>query len=170
MNFETMSKQRKMILIAAAVGVIAMFLPWTSFAGFTASGMRGGGIIVFICFLGAGFLSFTGDQTTNLNRMNWMLTLIAGGIALLITIINYFDAPKALVGYGLYLALAAAIGILAFAYLNRSATDTFQSGFETLKEGFNSKMNNPQTGTTTTTTPTTTNVTHTTNDPTRPTV
>jgi len=155
MNFETMSKQRKMILIATAVGVIGMFLPWTSFGGFTASGMRGGGIIVFICFLAAGFLSFTGDQTTNLNKMNWTLTLIVGAIALLIAVINFFDAPKAIIGVGLYVALAASIAVLAFAYMNRSAGDSFQSGFDTLKSGFN---NASQTGPTTTP-----------NDPPRPT-
>ena len=126
-----------MILIAAAVGVIAMFLPWASILGFTANGMRGAGILVFICFLAAGFLSFSGDQTTNLNKMNWMLTLIAGAIALLITVINFFDAPKAIIGFGLYVALAASIGVLAFAYMNRSAGDSFQSGFDTLKSSFN---------------------------------
>ena len=169
MNFETMSKQRKMILIAAAVGVISMFLPWASILGFTANGMHGAGILVFICFLGAGFLSFTGDQTTNLNKLNWMLTLIAGGIAFLITLINFFDAPKSIVGFGLYLSLAASAAVLAFAYMYRSAGDSFQSGFDTLKNSFNN-TNTQQTGTTTTTT-STTNVTHTpTNDPTRPTV
>ena len=30
MNFQTMNKQRKFVLIAAAVGVISMFLPWVS--------------------------------------------------------------------------------------------------------------------------------------------
>ena len=30
MNFQTMNKQRKFVLIAAAVGVISMFLPWIS--------------------------------------------------------------------------------------------------------------------------------------------
>ncbi len=34
MNFETMSKQRKFVLIAAITGVIATFLPWWSFATF----------------------------------------------------------------------------------------------------------------------------------------
>ena len=28
MNFQTLNKQRKMILIAAAIGLIAVFLPW----------------------------------------------------------------------------------------------------------------------------------------------
>ena len=30
MNFQTMNKQRKFVLIAAAIGVISMFLPWIS--------------------------------------------------------------------------------------------------------------------------------------------
>lgn len=155
-----------MVLIAAAVGVISMFLPWTSFAGFTASGMRGGGIIVFICFLAAGFLSFTGDQTTNLNRMNWMLTLIAGAIAFLIAVINFFDAPKAIIGFGLYIALAASIGVLAFAYMHRSASDSLQGGFDSLK----GEVNRRTATTSGNTTATTTNVSHpTTNDTTRPT-
>ncbi len=34
MNFQTMNKQRKFILIAAAVGIIAMFLPWVKISFF----------------------------------------------------------------------------------------------------------------------------------------
>lgn len=165
MNFETMSTQRKMILIAAAVGVIAMFLPWVSAFLGSINGMHGGGILAFICFLAAGFLSFTGDQSTNLNRMNWMLTLIAGGIALLITVINFFDLPSVVRGYGVYIAMAASIGILAFAWMHKSASDSLQGGFDTLKNSFNNNANTTHTGTTTTTN---TNVT--TNDTTRPTV
>ena len=170
MNFETMSKQRKMILIAAAVGVISMFLPWVSILGYSASGMHGAGILVFLCFLAAGFLSFTGDQTTNLNRMNWMLTLVAGGIALLIMVINFFDGLSAigLYGIGFWGALIASICIVAFTYMYRSTTDSLQTGFDTLKNSFNN-TSSPQTGTTTTTS--TPNVTHTpTNDPPRPNV
>jgi len=172
MNFETMSTQRKMILIASAVGVIAMFLPWVSTILGSGNGMHGGGIIAFICFLAAGFLSFTGDQTTNLNRMNWMLTLIAGGVALIVTVINFFDIPSVVRGYGVYIAMAASIAVLAFAWMHKSATDSLQGGFDTLKNSFNNNATTTQTGTTTTTTtsPTTT-VTHTpTNDTTRPTV
>src|SRR5215207_8491815 len=170
MNFETMSKQRKMILIAAAVGEISMFLPWVSILGYSVSGMHGAGILVFLCFLAAGFLAFSGDQTTNLNKMNWMLTLVAGGIALLIMIINFIDGLSAisLFSFGFWGALAASIGIVAFAYMYRSASDSLQSGFDTLKSGFNNNASTTHTGTTTTST---TNVTHTpTNDPTRPNV
>ena len=169
MNFDTMSTQRKTILIAAAVGVIAMFLPWVSTILGSANGMRGGGIIAFICFLAAGFLAFSGDQTTNLNRMNWMLTLIAGAIALIVTVVNFFDIPSVVRGYGVYVAMSASIGVLVFAWMHKSATDNLQTGFDTLKSSFSNNTTTTQTGTTTTT-PTTT-VTHTpTNDTTKTTV
>ena len=51
MNFQTMSKQRKFVLIASAIGIISMFLPWFSFFGFRISGMHGVGILVFLCFV-----------------------------------------------------------------------------------------------------------------------
>lgn len=69
MNFQTMSKQRKFILVSALVGIIAMFLPWIKmpFLG-SVNGMHGRGIIVFICFLVAGILAYIGDQTKNLEK------------------------------------------------------------------------------------------------------
>jgi hypothetical protein len=54
MNFQTMNKQRKFVLIAAGVGIISMFLPWVSVSvlGFsqTVNGMHDKGILVFLCF------------------------------------------------------------------------------------------------------------------------
>jgi peptidoglycan/LPS O-acetylase OafA/YrhL len=161
MNFETMSNQRKMILIAAAVGVIATFLPWFSISvpmlgSHSVSGMNDWGILCLLCFLAAGALAFLGNQTTNLDQKNWMLVLIAGGIAVLITIIKLLNPPLGLGrSFGLFIATAAAIGVVAFAYMHRSAGDSFQSGFDSLKSGFNQ-----QTQGTATSTP---------NDPPRPT-
>jgi len=66
MNFQTMNKQRKFVLIAAAVGIISMFLPWISFFGFSINGMHGSGIVVFLCFAVSGIISLLGDQTKNL--------------------------------------------------------------------------------------------------------
>ena len=158
MNFQEMSKQRKMILIAAAVGVIAMFLPWWSvslgiFGGGSVNGMHNEGIIVFLCFLAAAVLSVMGDQTKNLDQENWMLTLIAGGLATLITLITFLNAPPiGDRGIGLFLALAAAIGVLAFAYVNRTSGETLQSGFDTLKSRFTKQAGStppPDSGSTT---------------------
>ena len=171
MNFETMSKQRKMMLIAAAIGVIAMFLPWWSFI-ISVSGMHGTGILVFLCFMAAGVMAFMGDQTTNLTRTNWMIALIASGLAAVIMVITFLSNLDllSLLSFGFYLALAASIALLAFTYMHRSAGDTIQSGFDNLKRNFDNRS-----GTTThvggTTTTTTTNVSHnTTSDPSRPSV
>lgn len=165
-----------MVLIAAAVGVISMFLPWFSislplYGTESISGMHDWGILVLICFLTAGALAFLGDQSTNLNRSNWMAVLIASGIAALITLIKVINPPVLFsAGFGLFIALAAAIGIAAFTFMNRSAEDNLQNGFDSLKDTFNSKINTASGGTTTTTT-STTNASHTpTNDPSRPTV
>jgi peptidoglycan/LPS O-acetylase OafA/YrhL len=175
MNFQTMSKQRKMILIAAAVGVICMFLPWISISflgqSATVNGMHDSGILVFLCLLAAGAIAFMGDQTTNLNKTNWMLIIIVGGLAALIMLIKFLNSMDALdfIGIGFYGVLLASIGVVAFAFMNRSATDTLQGGFDSLKGEMNRRMNTPNTNSTTTTMPTTTTVSHTsTDDPTRP--
>lgn len=149
MNFQTMSKQRKMILIAAAVGVIAMFLPWWSislgiFGGGSVSGMHDVGILVFLCFAAAGVLAFMGDQTKNLSKTNWMLALLAGGLASLIMVIKFIGWLDILsaVSYGFYLALVASLGMLFFTYQNRTSGDTLQSGFDSLKGGFSNPASN----------------------------
>lgn len=139
MNFQTMSKQRKMILIAAAVGVISMFLPWVSVFGFSANGMNGWGILVFLCFLGAGALTLMGDQTKNLEPMYWLLALVAGGVASLIMLVNFINASGNLgfVSIGFYGALLAAFGVVAMTYMHRSASDSIQGGYDTLRNSFN---------------------------------
>lgn len=172
MNFETMSKQRKMILIASAVGVIAMFLPWWSismgiFGGGSVNGMHGEGLLVFLCFVAAGALAFMGDQTKNLNQANWMITLIAGGIASFVMVIRFLSWLDVLsvLSYGFYLALAAAVAVVAFAYTHRTAGETLQSGFDTLKTRFSNSSNPAQADANSTT-----KVIHPTNDPSKPVV
>lgn len=171
MNFETMSKQRKMILIAAAVGVIAMFLPWWSismgiFGGGSVNGMHNEGIVVFLCFAGAGVLSLLGNQSKNLDSTNWMLTLVAGAIAALITILTFLNTPPlGDRGFGLYIALIAAVAVIAFAYINRSAGESVQSGFDSLKNRFAGNANQPPADANSNT-----KIVQSTNDPTKPVV
>lgn len=140
MNFQTMSKQRKMILIAAAVGVISMFLPWASVFGFSMNGMHGWGIIVFLCFLGAGALTLMGDGTKNLEPVYWLAAIVAGGLASLIMLFNLINAAGTLsyLGIGFYGALLAAFGVVAMAYMHRSADDSLQNGYDKLRSSFNS--------------------------------
>lgn len=174
MNFQTMSKQRKMVLIAAAVGIISMFLPWASYIFGSINGMHGNGTIVFLALAAAGVVAFLGDQTTNLTKTNWMIVLIAGGVAALFMIINFFDLMQIIghLGIGFWGALAASIGVVAFAFMNRSASDSLQGGFDSLKGEVNRRMaSTGNTANTTSNTSATSHVSHTpTDDPTRPTI
>lgn len=181
MNFQTMSKQRKAILIAAAVGIVSMFLPWISislgvFGGGSINGMHGSGILVFLCFVVAGVLAYTGDQTTNLPQTSWMITLVAGAIAALIMVINFFDASgsggSSFLGVGFYGDLLASIAVVVCAFIFRTAGQSLQSGFDSLKGDLGRRMNaNTTTATNTTNIAGTTTVSNpTADDPARPTV
>jgi peptidoglycan/LPS O-acetylase OafA/YrhL len=158
MNFQTMSKQRKFVLIAAAVGIISMFLPWISFLGFNINGMHGSGILVFLCFVASGIITLLGDQTKNLEKTMWGITLIAGAIALLIILYFFIEASgngnifgSVGFGFGVYISGLAAIGVLISAYLFRSPTDNIKDSFNSMKKNIENKMGN--TGSTTPTPP-----------------
>ena len=165
MNFQTMNKQRKFVLISAAVGIISMFLPWISVSvlGYsqTVNGMHDKGILVFLCFAVCGIIAYLGDQTKNLDKTMWMVTLIAGAIAFLFIIWFYFQASDSFmgasfIGFGLYISGLASLGILISAYLLRSPTDNLKDSFNSLKKDIESKINTPAS---------TTNNTDTTNNP-----
>jgi len=91
-----MSKQRKYILIAAAAGLISMFLPWLSITAFgyskTQNGMDGAGGFVFICFAACLAVSFVGSQKQNLDKTFSTITFFAGGLASFIVIWNIIFA------------------------------------------------------------------------------
>jgi len=148
MNFQTMNKQRKFILIAAAVGVIAMFLPWVrvSFFGISNSvnGFHDIGILVFLCFVGAGVVAFLGDQTKSLDKTFWFIALAAGGIAALIMVINFLRALDMLsyLSFGFYLALLASLAVVGAAYMYRSPGDSIKGGFDSLKNDIEKKADN----------------------------
>lgn len=157
MNFQTMSKQRKFVLIAAAVGVIATFLPWWSVSifGYTSNvnGFHGMGILSFLCFVAAGIIAYLDDQTKNLDKTKWTITLISGAISTLIIIWYIIDTSSSafgsFLGFGIYIAGLAAIGVVLSAFLFRSPDDNIKGGFDSLKKDFGNRMGN--TGTTNTT-------------------
>ncbi len=151
MDFKTMAKQRKFILIAAAVGVISMFLPWfsVSMLGMSQSvnGMHGWGVLGFFCFVIAGLVALYGNQKTNLDKTMWMLSMILGLVPLLIVIFTYTDASGSFmgtefIGFGMYLSGIAAIAVIASAWLFKSPTDNLKDGFDTLKKSVENKLGN----------------------------
>ena len=147
-----MSKQRKFLLISSAVGFVSMFLPWVSVSMFgytqSANGMHKEGVVVFLCFIVTGIIAYIDDQKKNLDKTMWTVTLLAGVIALLFVIWYYSEITSsimgsAFVGFGLYIAAIAAIGIILSAYLLRSPTDNLKEGFDSLKDGLKSKFASP---------------------------
>lgn len=160
MNFQAMSKQRKFLLITAAAGIISIFLPWHTaggiFEGISVNGFHGLGVLVFFLFAGAGVLAIIGDQTKPLDKTLWLITLAAGAIALLCVIVRVSGAGDAFgilkPGIGLWISLAASIGIVAFAWLYKNPGDTLQNAFENLKGNISSASNptpaQPKTGST----------------------
>jgi hypothetical protein len=150
MDFQTMSKQRKFVLIAALAGVIGMFLPWYRFSIFGVSssinGMHNNGIIVFICFVVAGVMAYLGDQTKTLSPTSWIVTLICGALAVLIVGWNMVKSGDYGLGsgmsFGIYLAALAAVGVVAAAFMFRAPGDTLKGGFDSFKKDIDDKMKN----------------------------
>ena len=146
-----MSRQRKLILIAALAGLVAMFLPWITISaggifegagesGISVNGMHGSGILVFLSFLGTVALALMGEQTKALEKTNWLLAMAAGAVALLFGIIlvsgsqtGSSEFVKSSIGIGAWIALVAAAGILASAWRLKNPGDSIKDSFEKLK-------------------------------------
>jgi hypothetical protein len=148
MNLQTMNRQRKYILIAAVAGIISVFLPWTSISVFgisqSTNGFHGWGVLAFLCFVVCGLLSLGGNQSTSLEKNSWFISIVCGGAALLAVIIaaksssSEADGGLGLVdtsiSAGIYMAIAAAAGILLAVWLYKAPADNLRSGFESLKK------------------------------------
>src|SRR5437867_2423094 len=153
MNFQTMSKQRKFIMIAAAAGIISVFLPWITIGVFGVSqstnGFHSYGIVVFLAFVAAGIISFMGDQTKTLDQTMWMAALATGTIALLFAIIFFTDLNGGFgivkAGFGLWIAIVAAAAVIASAWLFKNPGDSLQRGFESLKKSIPVNSNHTNT-------------------------
>ena len=163
MNFQTMNKQRKLILVAAALGVVSIFLPWFSAGAFGFSvhvnGFHGWGILAFICFLGTAIISIAGDQNLALDKGMWFATILCGSLALLSVIITLissgsesadFGFASAGVGFGIWISLLASIAIMLCAWMFRNPAHDLKSGFESMKNSvsatassFSNNVNTP---------------------------
>ena len=146
MNFQTMNKQRKLILIAAALGVVSVFLPWFSAGAFGFSvhinGFHDWGILAFICFLGAAIISLAGNQNLPLDKGIWFATILCGSLALLSVIITLISSAgnsedlgfaSAGIGFGIWIALLASVAVMLFAWMFRNPAHDLKSGFESIK-------------------------------------
>ena len=156
MNFQTMNKQRKFVLIAALAGVIACFLPWFSVSAFgyssSVNGMHSWGLLAFIGFIGAGVAAFLGDQTKTMTSTYWFVALACGALAVLGVLLYFlrissytggFGGASAGYGFGIFIAAAAAIAALGSAYMFRNPGDSIKGGFDSLKGDIEKKSSNP---------------------------
>lgn len=134
-------------MIAAAVGIISCFLPWItiSFGGFgggSVNGMHSWGMLAFIAFIGAGISAFLGDQTKTMASTFWFVALACGALAVLGVLLYFINIPTgfgASYGFGIFIGAAAAIGVLASAYMFRSPGDSIKGGFDSLKHDIEDK-------------------------------
>lgn len=149
MNFQTMSKQRKFILILAIIGVISIFLPWYSVALYNMSinGFHGSGIVVFLAFVCAVIVALMGDQTKSLDRTMWMVALVAGGLAFLITLIDTASSGLGFgfAGIGFWIALIASAGVTLSAWVFKGAGITLKEGIDELKKNISNSVNSAST-------------------------
>jgi len=120
-----MSKQRLAIMIAGAVGIIAIFLPWASVAGFSGNGMDGGdGWITLAGFAAAIGLCFVGDQSEVVDaKFKWGIVAAGAACAVvgLINLISVLSEPAVFgvslsPGIGLFLTLIAGVAVAALGF------------------------------------------------------
>ena len=148
MNFQQLSKQRKFIIVGAALGLIACFLPWFSYGMGSINGMNGIGVLVFILFIGAGLLALVGDQKANIPSKMWLPVLGAGVVNICIIgylIIRWESAMSGVrkdesgvfgsvgLSFGIWLAIAGAIIMTYGTYKFRSADNNLKDAMCTLK-------------------------------------
>ena len=130
------------IIIAAALGVIATFLPWAtvSFLGMSESvnglggdGVMGDGIITLILFIVAGVLAgikFKGGMGTGFKVAITIISAIAAVIGMVeIANINGNSLGLASVGFGVYLVIIAGIAgaILPWIPMGEKSSDKKKS-------------------------------------------
>ncbi|HEU5052715.1 MAG TPA: hypothetical protein VFT78_06360 [Hanamia sp.] len=147
MNFQTINRQRKFILIIAAIGIISVFLPWISISIFgsteSRNGFHGLGILVFILFLSEAIITRIGNLAQPLEKNHWFLVILYGGIGLLSVVIKITSfsnttngdlvLPYARLGAGIWLCLASSAAIILFAWLFKNPSHNLKNGYEGLK-------------------------------------
>jgi hypothetical protein len=125
--FATFHKQKLYALIAAGIGIIAMFLPWwkisIGFGGFggmstSVNGMRDLGILAFLGFAGAGVLIFLGDKTKPFEGQFKMIAAGCFAGAALFTLIQFLRQTQ-FASFGIWLSLLSGIAGAVIVYVLR---------------------------------------------------
>ena len=127
-----MNRQRSLIFVFAAIGIISILLPWFSANTFGfavhVNGFHSWGILTFACFVAAAVIALAGKKTVALNHPTWLMALLCGALALLSVIMfiaasgtdNAPDFVSPQFGMGVWIAFIAAAGIIVFAWIYRN--------------------------------------------------
>ena len=120
-----MSQQRLILLIASALGIFSLFLPWQvlPFTNEMANGLHGNGWLVMACLVIAAVAAVAGKRRQHLGRLLRITCLLAGlaGSALMLVFLGGFSGGEARedIGYAPYLSALACITILATSFFYR---------------------------------------------------
>jgi peptidoglycan/LPS O-acetylase OafA/YrhL len=117
-------KQKLYALIVAAVGLIAVLLPWYKvslglggFGSYSQNGLHGLGIITFLGFIGAGVIIFTmGDKTKPFEGQAKMIAAACFAGAGLFALIQFLSQSH-FTSFGLYLSILAGIAGAVIVYV-----------------------------------------------------
>jgi hypothetical protein len=103
MKFSEIPVQLRVILGAAALAVVAAFLPWASVFGVSVSGIRGDGVITLILGVGGGGLVLA-------NRTGRVTSLIVEGLlGAFVVIVALYHVNDPFGAIGIYLTLLAGL-------------------------------------------------------------
>ena len=129
-----MHKQRIIIIVIAALGILATFMPWVKapIIG-SVNGTDGDGWITLVLFAVALVISLLGDRTQKIETKKMYIASLVSIIAAVVGILDIIDIKSSMediggifsgelnisVGYGLYLIVLAGIAIPVYLFVDR---------------------------------------------------
>ncbi|MDB5203075.1 MAG: hypothetical protein JWQ27_2484 [Ferruginibacter sp.] len=140
-----MEKQRKLILLTAIIGAVAVFLPWISISVFdqvnSINGLHNRGIVVLICFVVSGITALSGNRSGIFSKPQWTMCLLSAVLATLLMVIFFTQMFEAIVflNIGFYLALLSSIALLCTVFAFRPAGYRISDGIQELLSMINGK-------------------------------
>jgi hypothetical protein len=154
-----MNKQRKLILIAAAIGIISTFLPWFTISagafGYnikqSQNGFHGIGILYFLLLIAVGTIAVVGEQKERLQKNMRLAVIGAGALAVICMLIGYGNIAdtssngmgmvEAGVGYGFVLSFLAALVVTAIPFIIKDPEESLTSDIANFKSTVRSMQN-----------------------------
>jgi uncharacterized membrane protein YjdF len=138
MDFNTLHKQRKFVMIAAAVGILMLLIGLKY-------GLGGEGVITLLAFAGAGYFAYSGDQKKPMAKNAWLGTIGCGSLIILLFLINTLRFGFSILQYAsfdFWLLILSAIAIVAAAYMFRDPNQDLKQSLSDMKKSVENKLDN----------------------------